>query len=258
MWFGHKGETITSMKNNKEIALAFKNSIPVMAGYIVTGAGFGILLASHGYGPLWAAFMVIVMFAGSMQFVAVDLMVSGASLVTSALMTFMVNVRHVFYAISMVSHYRDIKGGIKAYLAYGLTDETYALVCELNLPEDVDKTKYCFFLTLMNECYWFTGCVVGDVIGVSVDFDFTGIDFAMTAMFVAIATEQWCKNKNHWAAITGLVVSVACLLVFGPDKFLIPTMILITVCLEIERRTGLLPKTYAEAKQMLDGGGSDD
>ena len=244
----------------KTLKLALINSVPVMAGYIVTGMGFGILLATQGYGPIWAFAMVLIIYAGSMQFVALDLMVSGADLVTTAIMTLMVQVRHLFYSISMVGPYRNA-GKYKPYLGYALTDETYALVCQLDLPEDVDEVKYCFYLSMMDQCYWLFGCVVGNVIGISVDYDFAGIDFAMTAMFVAIATEQWIKSKNHWSALTGLIISATCLIIFGSDSFLIPTMILIIIALTVERKLGLLPRTAEEAagkKNVEELGGGDN
>ena len=240
------GEHREAINMSATIRHAFLNSIPVMAGYIVTGMGFGILLATQGYGPIWAVIMVLIIYAGSMQFVALDLMVAGADLVTSALMTLMVNVRHLFYSISMVGPYHDT-GKFKPYLGYALTDETYALVCQLNLPDNVDKARYCFFLSLMNQSYWMIGCVSGDIIGITVDFDFSGIDFAMTAMFVAIATEQWLKAEKHYCALTGLIISVLCLVIFGSDSFLIPTMILIIAALSVEKKLGWLPATAAEA-----------
>ena len=199
-------------ENAKIIKYAFRDSLPVMAGYLFIGLGFGVLMATHGYGPLWAFIMSIVVYAGTMQYLAVDLLATGASLVTTAIMTLMVNVRHLFYAISMVGPYKDM-GKSKAYLACALTDETYALVCQLDLPEDIDKKKYCLFLSMMDHSYWVFGSLIGDIIGVSVNFDFTGIDFGMTAMFVAIATEQWLKTKNHWAALTGLIASIVCLVI---------------------------------------------
>lgn len=223
-----------------------------MAGYIVMGIGFGVLLASHGYGPLWAFCMSLFIFAGSLQYVSIDLLANGASLITTALMSFMVNVRHLFYAIAMVGSYRDT-GKVKPYLACALTDETYALVCKLDLPADVDKTTYCTALSMMNHSYWIIGGLIGDIIGISVDFDFTGADFAMTAMFVAIATDQWLKTKDHTSAITGFAVSLGCLLIWGPDSFLIPTMIIITVALWLERTLGILPW-----RVQTDGGDDDD
>ena len=222
-------------------------SIPVMAGYLVLGIGFGIMLNAHGYGVLWAAAMSIVIFAGSLQYVAIDLIAGGAGLITTAITSLMVNARHLFYAIAMVDSYRDA-GKVKPYLIYALTDETYSLVCTIDtdeFPEGVDKMKYCFWLSLFNQSYWVTGGIVGALLGEALPYSFEGIDFAMTALFVAVFTEQWLSTKNHACAITGLVVSIACLLVFGPSNFLIPTMIIITAAITIERKLGVFGKEGA-------------
>ena len=227
------------MKTNtrKTIQLAFKASIPVLAGYVVMGIGFGVLLASHGYGPLWAVAISTLMESGSMQFVGIDLLASGASVISTAIMTVMVQIRHIFYSVSMVGPYKEY-GKKKWYMAGALTDETYALLCNLDLPEDVDEEKYCLAVTAMDHSYWVIGGLIGDIIGISVDFDFTGIDFAMTAIFITMATDQWMKNKDHRPAIIGLVASLGCLIAIGPENFLIPTMILITLALLVMRKIG--------------------
>ena len=225
------------VNKGKTFKLAFKASIPVMAGYVVMGIGFGVLLASHGYGPLWAVAISTLMESGSMQFVGIDLLAGGASVISTAIMTVMVQIRHLFYSVSMVGPYRDF-GKKKWYMAGALTDETFALLCKLDLPEDVDKERYCFLVTAMDHSYWVLGGLIGNIIGISVNFDFTGIDFAMTAIFITMATDQWMKNKDHRAAIIGFVVSLGCLIAIGPENFLIPTMLLITVALLIMRKIG--------------------
>ena len=232
-------EIILAMKESvgKTFKLAFQASIPVMAGYVVMGIGFGVLLASHGYGPLWALAMSLLMESGSMQFVGIDLLAGGASVISTAIMTVMVQIRHIFYSVSMVGTYRNF-GKKKWYLAGTLTDETYALLCNLDLPEDVDKERYCLLVSALDHFYWIIGGLIGNIIGISVDFDFTGIDFAMTAIFITIATDQWMKNKDHRPAIIGFVASLGCLIAIGPDNFLIPTMILITLALLVMRKIG--------------------
>ncbi|MDD5824149.1 MAG: AzlC family ABC transporter permease [Firmicutes bacterium] len=227
---------------------AFVASIPVMAGYIVLGIGFGILLNSRGYGLIWAFAMSTIIFAGSLQYVAVDLLAGGASLITTALTSLMVNARHLFYAVAMVDTYKKA-GREKPYLIYALTDETYSLVCTIDtdeFPEGVDKMKYCFWLTLMNQSYWVLGSCLGSALGSVLSFDFAGIDFAMTALFVAVFVEQWISSKNHACAITGIVVSLICLALFGPDNFLIPTMILITTALVVEQKLGVFGREGAD------------
>lgn len=214
---------------------AFKQSLPVMAGYIVLGTGFGVLLASKGYGPGWAFLMSFFIYAGSMQYVAIDLITSGASLITTALMTLMVNARHLFYGLSMIDRYRNTQP-YKTYLIFGLTDETYSLVCSGEVPEGIDQNKYYFFVTLLDQIYWIIGSVLGGLLGSVFTFNTTGIDFAMTALFLVVFTQQWLDTKNHISAIIGVFCSILCRWLFGPDQFLIPTMISITFLLTIFRK----------------------
>lgn len=214
---------------------AFLDTLPVMAGYLVLGMGFGILLQDKGYSWLWALLMSAAIYAGSMQYVAVDLLSGGATVLAAAMMTLMVNVRHLFYGISMLERYQDT-GKAKPYLIFALTDETYSLVCGTRVPEDADIRLYYFLVSILNQSYWIAGSVLGAVIGSAFQFNTAGVDFAMTALFVVIFTEQWEKEKNHFPALTGVGVSVVCLLVFGPSNFLIPSMIGIVVLLFLLKR----------------------
>ena len=216
---------------------ALKQSLPVMAGYLVLGMGFGILLKTKGYGVGWAFFMSLSIYAGSIQYIAIDLLAGGATVLTAALMTFMVNARHLFYGISMIERYRDT-APYKPYLIFGLTDETYSLVCSGDVPDGVEKKKYYFFLTLFNQCYWIIGSVVGSLIGNLINFNTAGIEFSMTALFLVIFTEQWKSAGKHISAVVGAGTSIICLLIFGADNFLIPSMIAITVILTLLRRKG--------------------
>lgn len=217
-------------QKSKGIKIAFIKSLPVMAGYIVLGIGFGILLKKAGYGLLWAFLMSFTIYAGSMQYVAVSLLTSGASLISAALTTLMVNARHLFYGVSMIDKYKGA-GAKKPYLIFALTDETYSLLCGEEQPEGIDFFWYSFFVSLFNQCYWILGSVLGSALGTLIAFDTAGIDFSMTALFVTVFVEQWITTKNHLPAIAGLACSVVCLLFFGADSFLIPTMISITVVL---------------------------
>ena len=149
---------------------AFKQSIPIMAGYIVLGMGFGVLLESKGYGVIWAIAMSVFIYAGSMQYVAIDLITSGASMIATALMTLMVNARHLFYGISMLDKYKNT-GKYKPYLIFSLTDETYSLVCSGEIPEGVDGNKYYFLVSLFDQIYWVLGSVAGSVLGSVLNFN---------------------------------------------------------------------------------------
>lgn len=223
------------MKKNSTLRHAFVASLPVMAGYLVLGMGFGILLQDKGYGWWWALLMSTTIYAGSMQYVAVDLLAGGASLLAAAMMTLMVNIRHLFYGISMLGRYQDA-GKARPYLIFALTDETYSLVCAPHLPDGVDEKKYYLYLSLLNQCYWIIGSVAGAAAGAAFTFNSAGIDFAMTALFVVIFVEQWEKATSHLPAVTGVGISVICLLIFGPSGFLIPAMLGITAALFLEKR----------------------
>ena len=214
----------------KLIKTAFIKSLPVMAGYVVLGIGFGILLKKAGYGVFWSFLMSFSIYAGSMQYVAISLLTSGASLISAALTTLMVNARHLFYGVSMIEKYKDARKK-KPYLIFALTDETYSLLCGDDYPEGEDPHWYAFFISVFNQFYWVAGCVIGSILGAMITFNTAGIDFAMTALFVTVFVEQWLTTKNHLPAIAGLVCSVVCLLIFGSDSFLIPTMISITLVL---------------------------
>ena len=211
---------------------AFYHSIPVMAGYIVLGTGFGILLRSAGYGVGWAFAMSLLIFAGSLQFVGVGLISGGASVLTAVLTSFMVNARHLFYSISMIGKYKDA-GRYKPYMIFALTDETYSILCDGQVPEGTDEHLYRFLLSLFNHSYWVAGSVLGSLLGSVLPFSTVGIEFSMTALFIASFTEQWLSTQEHSPALTGLLSTLLCLIVFGPEQFLIPAMLLITLILSL-------------------------
>lgn len=216
---------------------AFKDTIPVLTGYMVLGMGFGIIMKTNGYGLWWAAAMSLFIYAGSMQYVAIGLLTGGASYLTVALSTLMVNARHLFYGISMVEKYKET-GAKKPYLIFALTDETYSLACK-DFDASVDRAsqiKYWFLISLFNQIYWVSGSVLGSLLGNIIPFDTTGIDFALTALFITIFTDQWLKTKDHVPALIGLLTSVLSLLIFKEDSFLIPAMIGIMTALLLMKR----------------------
>lgn len=216
---------------------AFRDTIPVMAGYVFLGFGFGILLYQSGYGVLWSFAMSLFIYAGSMQYLTVSLLTSGAGLLTTALATLVVNARHLFYGISMVDAYKGA-GKKKPYMIFALTDETYSLVSQNQVPEGVSRHSYCFLVSLFDQIYWVSGSVLGSLAGTLLPIDFTGIAFALTALFVTIFVEQWLSTKNHIPAVIGTVSTLACLLIFGRDLFLIPSMVIIAIVLTTQRKTG--------------------
>ena len=217
------------------IKQAFYKSIPVLAGYVVLGTGFGILLRNAGFGLLWALSMSVFIFAGSMQYVGVGLLAGGASVFTAIITTIMVNARHLFYSISMIDKYKHA-GKYKPYLIFALTDETYSLLCDGKVPDGVEPDLYRFLVSFFNQCYWIIGSVIGNLLGGMLPFSTAGIEFSMTALFVASFTEQWLTTKDHLPALTGLFCTLLCLVLFGRENFLIPAMLLITLVLTLLRR----------------------
>lgn len=212
----------------------FFKTLPVLSGYIVLGIGFGILLQRSGYGIGWALAMSLLIYAGSMQFVGIGLLTSGASLLTAAVTTLMVNARHLFYGISMIERYKGA-GRKKPYLIFALTDETYALVSDGAVPDGADPYLYRFLISLFNHVYWVTGSLIGSILGAALPFQTAGIEFSMTALFITVFVEQWLTSPDHRPALTGLFASAGALLLFGPSDFLIPAMLLITVMLTVLR-----------------------
>lgn len=210
---------------------ALAATLPVMAGYLILGFGFGIIIKANGYSTVLAAAMSIFIYAGSMQYVAIGLMTGGASLITTALTTLMVNIRHLFYGVSMLEKYQNT-GKAKPYLIFALTDETYSLVCgELPGLAPEDRTNYELLVSLLNHLYWIVGSISGAVAGSLIRFNSQGIDFALTALFMTVFTDQWLTAKKHGPALIGLGASVASLLIFGKDNFLIPAMLIIALML---------------------------
>lgn len=218
------------------LRVAFRDTLPVLTGYLFLGAGFGILLSESGYGIGWAFFMALFMFAGSGQYLAVSLLASHASLISTAVATLLVNARHLFYGISLVDIYKDA-GKKKPYMIFGLTDETYSLVTQNEPPEGVSRHSYCFTVTLLDHIYWVCGCVLGNVMGATLPISFEGVEFVLTALFVTMFVEQWLANKNHLPALIGVVCTALCLMLFSSELFLIPSMAAIALLLTVTRKT---------------------
>ncbi|MEZ3420404.1 MAG: AzlC family ABC transporter permease [Eubacterium sp.] len=208
------------------IKFALKKSLPVLFGYLFLGAAFGIMLYEAGYTVLWAILISVVVYAGSGQFLLVSLLSSAASLPTVAFMTLFVNSRHIFYGLSYVETFK--KGGWRyPFMIFSLTDETYSVNTSIHtVPANVDEVMARYFIGLFDHIYWILGSVIGALAGQLIPIDFTGVDFSMTALFVVIYIDQMIEAKNKFAGIIGIVCAVLCLIVFGADKFLLPSLIL--------------------------------
>ncbi len=218
------------------IKRALVDTVPVMTGYLVLGFGFGLLMDANGFSVALTAAMSAFIYAGSMQYAAVGLLTGGASLLTMALTTLMVNARHLFYGLSMLTRYKGL-GAAKPYAVFALTDETYSLVCreQKELPEEQWRS-YVLAVSLLDHSYWVLGSVLGAVAGTLVNIPTEGIDFALTALFITVFLEQWLSAKRHAPALIGVGASVLCLLLFGAERFLIPAMLLIAVALCLYKR----------------------
>ena len=219
----------------KALQAAFPHTIPVFTGYLVLGISYGVLMTASGF-PFWLPMVTsLSIFAGSMEFVLVNLLLSGFDLLQAFLMTLLINARHLFYGISMLDRYRGM-GLKKLYLIFGLTDETFSIACSVDPPAGVDRGWFCLFVTLLDHSYWFLGATLGGLFGSILHFNTEGLDFVMTAMFVVIFIEQWKKDTNHLSALIGVILPVICLVIFGAGSFMIPAMIAILVGLTLVRR----------------------
>lgn len=233
-FFGHIGGLRLKEKRHL-LREAVIHTIPVMTGYLFLGFAFGVFLESKGYGWPWALLMSVFIYAGSMQFVTVDLLAGGASLIGAAIMTLMVNARHLFYGIAMLDEFREL-GRKKPYMVFSLTDETFSLFCAIKEPPGPDRKRMLFYITLLDQLYWVLGSVIGSVFGAIWHIPSEGIDFVMTALFTVIFLDRWKAETDHTASILGIVISVICLLVFGPSGFVIPAMLSITAVFLLLRR----------------------
>ncbi len=228
---------MSNLENGKKKALkaAFPGTIPVMTGYVFLGMAFGILLNAKGYGIFWALLMSLFIYAGSMQYVAISLLTAAFNPAAAFIMTLMVNARHLFYGLSMLDKFKNT-GKLKPYLIFGLTDETFSVLCGTEPPEDISRPWYIFWVTLLDQFYWVFGSAVGSLLGSVVSFNTKGLDFVLTALFVVIFTGQWQETQNHGPAVTGVIVTLLCRIVFGSSAFLIPAMIGIFIVLSLEGR----------------------
>lgn len=211
--------------NKKTVIHSLRDTLPVLSGYVVLGIGFGVLMRSSGFGLGWSVAMSAFIYAGSMQFAGLGLITGGASLLTVALTTLAVNARHFFYGLSMIDRYKNT-GKAKPYLIFALTDETYSLVCT-----GEKSREYYLLVSALNQLYWVGGTALGALMGSALRINTDGIDFAMTALFLTVFTEQWLSAEEHFYALTGVLASVLCLVIFGADSFLIPAMLLIIAAL---------------------------
>lgn len=219
----------------KALKAAFPNTIPIFAGFWFLGLAYGIYMNVSGFSFVYPMVMSLVIFGGSLEFVAVEMLLSPFAPLQVLAMTLLIQARHLFYGISMLDRFKNM-GWKKYYLIFGMCDETFSINYTAQIPEDVDCGWFMFFVTLLNHFYWFSGATIGGLIGSLIHFDTTGISFVMTAMFIVIFMDQWKKEENHISAYIGLGASVICLIFFGSGSFMVPTMIFIITLLAVFRK----------------------
>ncbi len=217
----------------KEVNAALRTTLPIMVTFLVLGCGFGILMEEHGFGPLWSVLSGIIIFSGTVQFVSISMLGSG-SIPVAAITALIVSARHIFLSISMIGRYKN-EGKRKWYLFYALCDESYAVLSQDKCPEGVDQSGYRLLVTLFDQASWILGSFLGGVLGTYINFNSTGIDFSMTALFTTVFIQQWMDSKNHIPAIMGLVTTLCCRVIFGANLFLIPAMVIIIGLLTVMR-----------------------
>ena len=229
------GIWLSSGIRRRSLAAAFPYTIPIMAGFLFLGMAYGITMHAAGFSFLYPTIMAMVIFGGSLEFVAVSMLLSPFAPLTTFLAALMIQARHLFYGLSMLEKFQGL-GLKKWYLIFGMCDETYSINCTAYIPAGADRGWFYFFVTLLNHLYWICGAMMGGLLGRVLPFDTEGLDFVMTAMFVVIFLEQWKKEKSHITAGIGLGAALVCRILFGAVQFLIPAMGLILLLLTMFRK----------------------
>ena len=219
----------------KALKVAFPQTIPIFTGFWFLGMAYGIYMNASGFSFVYSLCMSLLIYGGSLEFVAVEMLLSPFAPLQTFIMALLIQARHLFYGLSMLDKFKGL-GWKKYYLIFGMCDETFSINCSADIPEDVDRGWFYFWVTLLNQFYWSAAATTGGIVGSLLKIDTSGISFVMTAMFVVIFLEQWLKEKEHSASLIGLTVSVLCLVVFGPDSFMVPTMVLIVGLLTLLRK----------------------
>ena len=219
----------------KAFRKAFPYTIPVLTGYLFIGIAFGVMYAEKGYSFLWAILMSVLVYAGSGQYLAVNFFVPGFSFVQVVFLTFMVNVRHVFYGVSLLEKFNKV-GKSRWYMIFALTDETYSLLCTTKIPKGVDESKFLLAISILDHSYWVLGSAIGAIAGTLLPISSEGIEFAMTALFIVIFIEQWMEKKNRIPEIIGVVIAIVSLVIFGASNFVLPAMLAIVALLFVGRK----------------------
>lgn len=225
----------------KAFKAALPYTIPICIGLLFLGMSYGFLMRSKSFSFVYPMLTSLFIFAGSMEFITINLLLASFNPIYTLLLTIMVNARHIFYGISMLDKYKNC-GYKKLYLIFGMCDESFSINCSITPPPDIDKGWFMFFVTLLNHIYWVSGATLGGLLGYVISFDTKGIDFVMTALFVVMFINQWEETENHISAIIGLICPFICLIIFGSQNFMLPSMALIILCFLLLKRLQVLAK----------------
>ena len=225
---------MVSKKIKAAFFAAFPNTIPILAGFLFLGIAYGIYMNQSGFKFYYPMFMSFIIFAGSVEFATVSWLLGSFDPVNIFFLTLMINARHLFYGLSMLEKY-NIPGWKKLYLIYGMCDESFSINAMVDIPKDIDKGLFMFFVTMLNQIYWVAGATICGIFGSFIPFDTKGLEFVMTALFVVIFLENWLKEKDHSASVIGLFISFICLMIFKVTNFIIPSMIIILSVLTLLR-----------------------
>ena len=232
----------------KAFKAAFPYTLPIFAGFWFLALAYGILMNVNGFSFIYPMFMSLFIYGGSLEFLVVSMLMSSFAPLSALAVTLLVQSRHLFYGIAMLDRFKGM-GWKKPYLIFGMCDETFSINYTANIPEDVDRGWFMFFVTLLNQCYWVSGATIGGLIGSLLKFDTKGLDFVMTAMFVTIFMNQWMKEENKYTGMIGIGAAAICLMMFGPDSFMVPAMLAILTLLTAFRKP--IEKSYAEGEDQI-------
>ena len=228
----------------RALKAAFPQTIPIFTGFWFLGMAYGIYMNASGFSFIYPLCMSLLIYGGSLEFVAVEMLLSPFAPLQTFIMALLIQARHLFYGLSMLDKFKGL-GWKKYYLIFGMCDETFSINCSAKIPDDIDRGWFYFWITLLNQFYWSASATTGGIIGSLLKINTSGISFVMTAMFVVIFLEQWLKEKEHTSSLAGLAISVLCLIIFGPDSFMVPTMVLVVGLLTLLRK----PLTQKEVLQ---------
>ena len=220
---------------SKAFKCAFPYTIPIFAGFWFLGLTYGIYMNVSGFSFWYPMIMSLTIFAGSVEFVAVNILLGSFNPIQALAMTVMINARHLFYGLSMLDKYRGT-GFKKLYLIFGMCDESFSINYTADIPKDVDRGWFMFFVTALNHLYWFTAATLGGIFGSLINFSTEGLEFVMTAMFAVIFLESWMKEKRRASALIGISISALCLIAFGSEDFIIPAMLAMIGVLTLLRK----------------------